>query len=250
MTETVRGNRTLVAATRLRTLIVSGALAPGQRISERVVGEQLDGLSRTPLREALKILESEGLVTLSPNRGAVVTALTVAEVGAAIEVLVGLEALAAELACQRITAQDIAGIEQLHGRMRAAHGAGELMAYFELNQAIHQRIVDAAQNPALSRIYAAECARIRRYRYAGNRRHDRWDRAIAEHDQILETLRLRDGPLLREMLRAHHQNGWSVSRGLLESEAAQAGAAAPVRRARRAADSADAPGAEAPWSAA
>jgi DNA-binding GntR family transcriptional regulator len=250
MTQTDRGNRTLVAATRLRTLIVSGALAPGQRISEREVGEQLDGLSRTPLREALKILETEGLVTLSPNRGAVVTALSVAEVGAAIEVLVGLEAMAAELACQRITAQEIAAIEELHTRMRAAYLAGELMGYFELNQAIHQRIVDAAQNPALSRIYAAECARIRRYRYAGNRRHDRWDRAIAEHDQILDTLRLRDGPLLREMLRAHHQNGWSVSRALLESEAAQAVAPAPARRARRVAETSGTAGVEAPWTAA
>ncbi|MBV5334000.1 FCD domain-containing protein, partial [bacterium] len=60
-----------------------------------------------------------------------------------------------------------------------------LMEYFELNQAIHQRLVDAAGNRALSRIYAAECARIRRYRFAGNRRHERWDRAVAEHDQIL-----------------------------------------------------------------
>jgi DNA-binding GntR family transcriptional regulator len=119
------------------------------------------------------------------------------------------------------------------------------MAYFELNQAIHQRIVDAAQNPALSRIYAAECARIRRYRYAGNRRNERWERAIAEHEQILETLRLRDGPLLREMLRAHHQSGWSVSRAVLESEAALAAAPAPVRPARK-----PAARAQAPWSAA
>lgn len=228
MIQTDRGNRTLVAATHLRKMIVSGALAPGQRISERVVGEHLDGLSRTPLREALKILEAEGLVTLSPNRGAVVTALSVTEVASALELLIGLETLAAELACKRISAAEIAAIEDLHQRMCRAHREGQLMEYFELNQAIHQCIVDAAQNPSLSRIYAAECARIRRYRYAGNRRHERWDRAVAEHDQILDTLKQRDGALLREMLRAHHQNGWAVSRGLLEGEAAQALAEAPA----------------------
>jgi DNA-binding GntR family transcriptional regulator len=231
MVQTDRGSRTLVAATHLRKMIVSGALAPGQRISERVVGEQLDGLSRTPLREALKILEAEGLVTLSPNRGAVVTALSVAEVASALELLVGLEAMAAELACQRISAAEIAAIEDLHLRMHTAYREGQLMAYFELNQAIHQCIVDAAQNPSLSRIYAAESARIRRYRYAGNRRHERWDRAVAEHDQILDTLRRRDGTLLRELLRAHHQSGWAVSRLLLETEAAQTPAAPrPARR--------------------
>jgi DNA-binding GntR family transcriptional regulator len=92
------------------------------------------------------------------------------------------------------------------------------MEYFELNQTIHQRIVDAARNRALSRIYAAECARIRRYRFAGNRRHERWDRAVIEHDQILSFLKDRNGPLLREMLRAHHHNGWLVSRRLVERD--------------------------------
>ena len=81
------GMRTEQAAARLRTLIVSGALTPGQRLSERVIAEQLEGVSRTPLREAFKILAAEGLLTLEPNRGAVITALSLAEVEAAIEVL-------------------------------------------------------------------------------------------------------------------------------------------------------------------
>ena len=70
----------------------------------------------------------------------------------------------------------------------------------------------------LSRIYAAECARIRRYRYAGNNRHERWDRAMAEHDLILNILKERNGPLLRERLRTHHQSGWQVSRRVVEEE--------------------------------
>ena len=172
------------------------------------------------------------LVTISPNRGATVTALSMAEVDEAIELLVGLEGLAAPAACARISAEDFAEIEALHQRMGAAYRAEQLMEYFELNQAIHQRIVDAAGNRVLSRIYAAECARIRRYRYAGNRRHERWDLAVAEHEQILGALRERNGPSLREILRAHHHNGWLVSRALVEREFAAGAIAASVRSPR------------------
>jgi DNA-binding GntR family transcriptional regulator len=215
MAENKHGNRTQLATIRLRKLIVAGDLAPGQRISEREIGEHLDGISRTPLREAFKILAAEGLVTLSPNRGATVTALSMDEVDEAIELLIGLEGLAAEAACERVTVQQIDEIDALQQRMFAAYRDERLMDYFELNQAIHQCIVDASGNRVLSRIYAAECARIRRYRYAGNRCHQRWERAVAEHQQILGFLRERNGPLLREMLRAHHHNGWQVSRGLI-----------------------------------
>jgi DNA-binding GntR family transcriptional regulator len=218
MIENKHGNLTQVAANRLRQMIVEGELLPGQRISERAIGAHLEGLSRTPLREAFKILAAEGLVTILPNRGATVTALSMKDVEDAIEFLIGLEGLAAEPACARITPQEIAEIEALQQQMHSAYHAGHLMDYFELNQTIHQRIVDAAGNSILSRIHAAECARIRRYRYAGNRRHERWGRAVAEHEQILSILKDRNGALLREMLRAHHQNGWRVSRELVERE--------------------------------
>jgi len=226
MSEAQHGNRTQQAATRLREMIVAGELAPGQRISERETGERLAGLSRTPLREAFKILAAEGLVTIEPNRGATVTALSLAEVDESIELLAGLEGLAAESACQRITAPEIAAIETLHRQMHAAYDAGQRMRYFEINQEIHQRLVDAAGNRVLSRLYAAECARIRRYRYAGNRHDARWQRAIAEHDQILDSLREGDGALLREVLRAHHRRGWETARALLVAEPAAAPAEA------------------------
>lgn len=218
MDENKHGNRTQLVTTRLRQMIVAGELAPGQRISEREIGAHLEGVSRTPLREAFKVLAAEGLVTISPNCGASVTALSLAEVDDAIELLVGLEGLAAEPACARITDQELVAIGELHQRMVAAYRAELLMDYFELNQAIHQCVVDAARNSALSRIYAVECARIRRYRYAGNRRHERWERALAEHQQILGALNERNGPLLREILRAHHHGGWLVSRALVERE--------------------------------
>ena len=233
MIENKHGNRTQVATNRLRQMIVAGDLAPGQRISEREIGEQLDGLSRTPLREAFKMLAAEGLVTISPNRGATVTALSMAEVEDTIELLIGLEGIAALAACEHISEAQFAEIDELHQRMCAAYRSEQLMEYFELNQAIHQRIVDGAGNRVLSRIYAAECARIRRYRYAGNRRHERWERALAEHQQLLGALKERNGPLLRELLCAHHHNGWLVSRTLVERESAAGSAAVSNQSCRK-----------------
>lgn len=220
MTDTTHGNRTQMAAAKLRQMIVAGTLRPGQRISEREIVEHLPGLSRTPLREALKMLAAEGLVVIAPNRGATVAALTIAEVEDALELVIGLESLAAARACERASEAAITEIEGLHRQMLEAFREQHLMDYFEINQAIHQKIVDAAGNGELSRVYAQECARIKRYRYAGNRRHERWERAIAEHDALLAALKERDGALLRELLRAHHRSGWRVARPLVESELA------------------------------
>ena len=93
------------------------------------------------------------------------------------------------------------------------------MSYFHINQQIHQAIIDAAHNPALSRVYAEESARIRRFRFAGNRDGARWARAVHEHEQILDALMLRQGPLLRELLRTHHTAGWHEARRALDAEA-------------------------------
>jgi len=217
---TTHGNRSQIAADKLRQMIITGELRLGQHIAEREISAHLDGISRTPLRDALKILASEGLLTIAPNRGATVTVMTMAAVEHVYELLGCLEGIAAELVCQRITDQEIEQIEALHSLMYDAYRNEDLIKYFELNQAIHQLIIDAAQNPVFSRIYATEFTRIRRFRYAGNNRHERWDRAIVEHERILESLKDRNGPLLREVMRAHHQKGWQVTRDLIERELA------------------------------
>jgi DNA-binding GntR family transcriptional regulator len=213
-----RGSLTTMAVNRLRDLIVTGELKPGQRISERSILERQKDLSRTPVREALKILESEGLIQLKPNRGAFITKLSIDHIDAEIELLIGLEGIAAVLSCSRITDAEIAEISRLHQAMIGSFENENLMLYFETNQRIHQLIVDGAHNPALSRIYKAECLHIRRYRYAGNLEHTRWHNATREHEQILAALMNRDGLLLRELLRAHHTNGWAVTRELLRAE--------------------------------
>lgn len=225
--EPPRGTRSAVVTQQVRDMITSGELDPGSRINERVLVEKLN-ISRTPLREAFKILEGEGLISIRPNAGATVVKFSTEDVAASIEVLIGLESIAAERAALHATEEDIARLTGLHEQMTSAWRAGELMTYFHLNQTIHQEIVDAARNPALSRVYASECARIRRFRFVGNRDPQRWARAVQEHDQILDALVRREGPLLREILRAHHLSGWNAARHALETQTAVEDAPAKV----------------------
>ena len=187
---------------RLRDLIVEGELAPGARVPERELCARF-GISRTPLREALKVLATEGLVDLQHHRGAVVATLTSEAVDDMFQVMGALEALAGDNACRRASAADIAAIEALHREMLAQYARRNLSEYFRLNQQIHERLIEAAASPVLSGIYRSLSVRIRRARYMANLSRPRWDQAVAEHEQILEALRARDGARLSRLLREH-----------------------------------------------
>ncbi len=213
----MRGLATVQATDRLREMILDGTLAPGARISERLMKEEF-GLSRTPLREALKVLNAEGLVELAPNRGAMVNRLSLTELRAAFELLAMLDGAGGEFACERASDDEIARIAELHVRMVTEFERRDLQRYFRLNKDIHLAIVDAAGNPALSRVYRSECARVDRYRYGGNRDPERWERSIRQHEQILDALTARQGALLRETLIAHRRSGWELAKGLYEAE--------------------------------
>ena len=191
--------------TRLRDLVVEGELAPGTRLNERLLCERF-GVSRTPLREAVKVLASEELVELQPNRGAVVTALTRTDVRELFEVMGALEALAGELACARIDEAPLAAIRALHYQMLLHHARAELHEYFRCNQQIHEKIVEAADNDVLAATYRSLSGRIRRPRFMANQSQERWDHAVLEHGEILEALIARDGPSLGALLRRHLAN--------------------------------------------
>lgn len=197
---------------KLRDFIVEGDLAGGARIPERRLCEMF-GISRTPLREALKVLASEGLVDLLPNRGARVRILSEQDIHDLFDLMAGLEALAGRLACEAITEDEIAGIETLHHAMYLAYMRGDLHGYFQSNQLIHNKIVEAARNAALSTAYAGYSGRMRKIRYAANltRKRDRWGEAMREHEAILDALRRRAGLELSDILFIHLRNKRSAA---------------------------------------
>ncbi len=204
---------------RMRDLIIQGELAPGVKLNERVLCERLR-TSRTPVREAIKYLASEGLVELLPNRGAIVTPITVTTVRETFVLLGALEALAGELACANASDADIAEIRALHYEMLAHHARGELASYFRCNQQIHLRLVESGGNAALANTYRALNGHVRRARYMANLSPERWDHAVEEHEKILDALIRRDGASLPALLRSHLRNKMLV---VLEELGEQAG---------------------------
>jgi DNA-binding GntR family transcriptional regulator len=190
---------------RLRAAIIENRFAPNERLNERVLCDRYS-ISRTPLREALKVLAQEGLVTLLPHRGAVVTPLTVAELEQTIEVMRPLEELAGALVVQRIDDAGLAEIRALHHEMCAFHARRDLPNYFRTNQAIHQRLVEETGNRILTLTYEGLNTRIRRFRYRANLAQERWDQAVAEHTVMLEALTARDGLRLGRLMSQHLVN--------------------------------------------
>jgi len=191
----------------LRDFIVEGHLEDGARIPERALCERFS-ISRTPLREALKVLAAEGLIELLPNRGARVRALSAADLHEVFDVMGGLESLAGRLACERITDAEFAEIERVHHEMYHFYLRRDIHGYFRCNQAIHQMIVAAAGNALLASTYAGLAGRIRRVRYAANlaKDRDRLGEAMREHEAILDALRRRAGSELSDILFLHLRN--------------------------------------------
>jgi DNA-binding GntR family transcriptional regulator len=200
-----RGSLHEELAVSLREIIVNGELTPGTKVPEKDLCEAF-GVSRTPLREALKVLAAEGLVILEPNRGAWVSPITVEDLEEVFPVMGALEALSGELACERITDAEIAEIRRLHALMVEAHRTRDMPGYFAVNQEIHEAILAAAHNHTLSVQYRSLATRVRRARFVANMTQERWDQATAEHEEMLLCLERRDGPALAEVLKRHLAN--------------------------------------------
>lgn len=186
----------------LRELILEGAIKGGEKIREKELTERF-GVSRTPLREAMKILASEGLVELIPNRGAIISQPSEAELADAFPVLAALEAMAGEQAAERATEAELAEIAQLTVKLGASLEANDRPGYFEINQAIHNAILRASRNETLIRTHATIARLVHRARYQANLDRSRWEKALSEHDRIAEALETRQTEEVGRLLKAH-----------------------------------------------
>ena len=212
-------------AQRLRQMLVENQIPPGAKHNERELAQELS-VSRTPLREAIKMLAAEGLVELLPNRGAVAVELDEAAVLHTFEVMGGLEAMSGELAAQRITDAELAEIKAMHFEMLAAWTRRDLSAYYRLNALIHRAINAAAKNPVLTATYNQVNARLQALRFRSNQDEEKWKRAMAEHDRMVEALAARDPVAMRTVLSTHLQNKLDVVIEQIRQAAAQKAAGA------------------------
>ncbi|MEM1073719.1 MAG: GntR family transcriptional regulator [Pseudomonadota bacterium] len=202
---------------RLRTMIVQDILKPGEKVPEKDLCARFD-VSRTPLREALKVLASEGLVVLQPNRGARVSGVTQKEIEDTIPVLAALEHLVGELACKKLDHVGLAQIEKRHAAMVKAFQSADRQAYFRANQDIHNALLEAAGNEVLAAQHRVVAARVRRARFMANLSDERWIQAINEHEQIMDMLRVRDATGLAGILKRHMVNSLTAHLNAAKSE--------------------------------
>lgn len=189
-------------AARLRDTMTEGELAAGARLNERALCERL-GVSRTPLREAFRLLAAEGLVSIEPNRGAQVAAMSEEDIRQSFEVMSGLEALSGELACRHITDAEVTELRALTFEMLACHARRDLPAYYRLNRRIHDLINLAARNRILTQTYQTLNSRIQNLRFRSNFDEEKWEQACRDHADIVDALAARDAARLATILRTH-----------------------------------------------
>jgi DNA-binding GntR family transcriptional regulator len=158
-----------------------------------------------PLREAFRMLAGDGLLVQLPNRGAQVVALSADDASHAFDVMASLEGLAGELAAARVTDPDIAELRALQAEMEAAHSRKDLPAYYRVNRAIHDRLNAIAANPVLTHTYRVLNARLHALRFRSNLNVAKWNKAVAEHRDMIAALAARDGTALRDLLVRHLQ---------------------------------------------
>ena len=193
-------------------MIIEGRLAPGDQVNESRLCAEL-GVSRTPMREAIRTLAGEGLIVLRPGRSTIVRAYTPDEVRDMLDVIAELEALAGVRACETATDAQIADIHEIHRQMRQHFEAGARLPYYKLNQQIHSMIVAASGNATLSETHGMLQARMKRIRFVGHNAPDAWKNALAEHEEMIQALVGREGPALAEVLRLHIRNTWTRVQG-------------------------------------
>jgi len=217
----------------LRNMIIAGDLGPGNRIPEVRLCD-LFGVSRTPLREALKVLSAEGLVCLLPNKGARVVEYTRQELEEAIPILATLAALAGELACANITESALGRIRGLHRLTVDHYRSGDQDGYSETNRAFHEAIFEAAGNRMLGDTYNTLQVRLRSITFVTPKTPPQWAQAVAEHEAMMTALENRDGARLAKIARDHMRHRADMVRVALDTLGAREQAAkARVLRSRR-----------------
>lgn len=189
-------------AARLRDMIVKGDLPAGARIVERKVSADLN-VSRTPVREALKLLRADGLIEISLHRGAQVTTYTSREAEDLFDLISVIEGLAAERLAERRSSALMQRLETLHARMLGEFAAGDASAYFDTNTEVHDTIVREAGNPILADSHRRVMVRARRGRFMAIIDVDRWRQAVAEHEEVMAAFRARDAEAAGRVWRTH-----------------------------------------------
>jgi DNA-binding GntR family transcriptional regulator len=200
----------------LRAVFMAGEIPDGSRIPEAKLCLRF-GVSRTPLREALKVMAAEGFVILRPNRGAIVAPIDQEEIGPLFEFKGALERLIGLTAADRATPEEIEALEAIHLKLNEALIAGRLGDYTRLNYSFHRGLAHTTRNPVLIQSYETVQQKIWRYRFLINEQDKRAQQSFAEHERILTALKARTPLDLAERLEAHSHLTGKAMLAIIES---------------------------------
>ena len=189
-------------ANQLRRNILRGKLPPGASIKERDNATEM-GVSRTPLREAVRILAKEGLVDLRPARSPIVSIPSIKQVSDEVEVLLAVEKLSGELACGRATDADIDEIEQIVEQMADLFDTADPLDLFEIDMSFHSAIARASHNAPLAEIHRTFLARLWRSRFLAAVKRRNRERVISHHRQIVAAIAERDADAAVALMATH-----------------------------------------------
>lgn len=197
----------------LRQDILRGDLKPGERLMEMALAERL-GVSRTPIREAMRKLELEGLVVMIPRRGAQVANITEKDLNDVLEVRIALENMAMEKACDRMTEEELSRLEEAARYFEKATAEGDLVKMAETDMAFHEIIYQASENRRLIQVLNNIKEQIYRYRVEYLKEEETRNTLVREHKELTEALRAHNVKKAQELSFQHIEN---QRRGIMET---------------------------------
>lgn len=189
----------------LREAILEGKLEPGQRMMEIQLAEQL-GVSRTPVREAIRKLELEGLVVMIPRKGAYVADVSIKDIMEVLEVRVAIEGLAASLAAERMTDNELDELELLFYQFKQCYQKDDVEGMIQKDVEFHDRIFASARNQKLTQISQSLSEQIYRFRVTYISEYNKATALVEEHEALLEALNRRDAAKAYECATRHIEN--------------------------------------------
>lgn len=206
---------------RIREMIRQRILTKGQKVKEREICEQL-GISRTPVREALRTLKSEGLIDIVPNKGAFVSEPSIENIKEIFEVMTLLEGEAARLAARRTTDPELKKLEAIHQELKRYHAEKNTEKYLATNKRCHQYIRKLAKNQLLYELIQSLQDKIFLYRTQQLNKHGRFDQSIKEHDELMKAFRKKDARAAETAMKKHLKNQEEAMVSLQDAGSSQA----------------------------
>jgi len=193
----------------IRDGIISGVLKPGEKVAEPELAERF-GISRTPIREAFRQLESEGYLTVIPRKGAVVVSFSARDVEEFYAIKSILEGYAARMACEKLTSRELEKLVTINERLRHLADTGDIKHFFKVHGDFHDQFIRAADNEKLQELITNLVSKFQRLRLTSLSLPGRMQVSVQEHDKIIEAFRRKDPDLAEQLVRKNAEYGGKV----------------------------------------